>query len=147
VETGSVGPLALGGGEEVKALVPDEEGLHHPGDSSTEEGVWVPQGAGILGTAEPHGGIGSRLPRGNGSASSLPVPQEAVALNLHWTLVSNSWVVGGLHLKEGTGGCAKELEILWSPLRNREISNICCSRGLMTQIPSPAVVGRMVPQK
>lgn len=36
-------------GEEVEALIPDEGGLHHTGDSSMEEGVWVPQGAGILG--------------------------------------------------------------------------------------------------
>ena len=31
-----------------------------------------------------------------------------------WTLIPNSWVVGGLHLEEGIGGCARELETFGS---------------------------------
>lgn len=83
----------------MKALISAEEGLHHSGDSSMKEGVWVPQGVGILGTAEPLGDVGVGLLRGSGPAPSLLVPQEAVALNLHWGGPwSHLWVVGGLHL-------------------------------------------------
>lgn len=78
-----------------------------------KEGVWVPKGVGILGTAEPLGDVGVGLLRGSGPASSLLVPQEAVALNLHWGGPwSHLWVVGGLHLQERAGDCRRAGEPL-----------------------------------
>lgn len=104
----------------MEVLIPDEGlsiywGLKYGGLGLGTPGSWNPL------TSEPQRDIGFMFPEENRLAHILPVPQEAVGFESSagggavcgvsdswiprglWTLVPNSWIVGGLHLEEGTG--------------------------------------------